>query len=164
PRLLRRSPLIDTWIGFERGSDGRMRLVFTWDSASAPSSARRLPPHTVVLKATRPDDTPIAESEVEAVRAAPEVGEPRDRLTFEVHAGRIQLDMTILAVDGSTLDTAARDIDVPAPRGTTPLILPVQIVRARTARDFRVIVGGAVTAPSPAREFSRTERLLIRAP
>jgi VWFA-related protein len=164
PRVLKRSPLIDTWIGFERGSDGRMRLVFTWDSATTPSATRRPPPHTVVLKATTPADTPIVESEVEAVRAAPEPGESRDRLAFEVPAGRIQIDLTILGADGSTLDTAARDIDVPAARGTTPVILPVQIVRARTARDFRMIVGGAVTAPSPAREFSRTERLLIRTP
>jgi len=163
-RMLRRSPLIDTWVGFERGGDGRMRLVFTWDSPSYTPATRRLPPHTVVFKATTVDDTPIMESEVEPVRAAPEPGESRDRLTFEVPTGRIQIDLKILAADGSTLDTAARDIEVPVARGKQPVILPVQIVRARTARDFRVIVSGAVTAPSPSREFSRTERLLIRAP
>ena len=163
-RMLKRSPLIDTWVGFERGTDGRMRLVFTWDSPSNVSATRRLPPHTVVFKATTTDDTPIAESEVEPVALRPSSATHTIGSPSKVPVGRIQIDLTILAVDGSILDTAARDIDVPGARGTQPVILPVQIVRARTARDFRVIVGGAVTAPSPAREFSRTERLLIRAP
>ena len=30
-RALKRSRLIDTWYGFERGDDGRLSLVFTWE-------------------------------------------------------------------------------------------------------------------------------------
>jgi len=39
-----------------------------------------------------------------------------------------------------------------------------QVLRARTARDYQQIKGDPGAVPLPAREFSRTDRLLIRVP
>jgi hypothetical protein len=72
--------------------------------------------------------------------------------------------MSVRAVDGSVIDTGAQDVDVPATRGAGPVLLQAQIVRARTARDFRTLSGQPDAAPSPSRTFSRSERLLVRAP
>ena len=163
-RALRRSPLIDTWVGFVRIDDGRTRLMFTWEPASGPASAARLVPEKVTLQATTKEGTSLFEQDVDAVRVPGEGERPRDLAAFEVPPGRVQLDLVIRAADGRVLDKAAQDVDVPAPRGTVPVILPVQIVRARTARDFRVITADPDSAPSPSNEFSRTERLLIRVP
>jgi hypothetical protein len=67
-------------------------------------------------------------------------------------------------MDGAVLDTSAIDVQVPAPRGDGPVLLQPQIVRARTARDFRVLSATADAPPTPSRVFSRTERLLVRVP
>jgi len=53
---------------------------------------------------------------------------------------------------------------VPAPRGTIPIVLQPQFVRTRTAREFRSLSADPTAAPTPARVFSRSERLLIRVP
>ena len=87
-----------------------------------------------------------------------------DRALFAVPTGRMQLDMSVRAADGSVLDTGAQDMEVPAIRGAGPVLLQPQMLRARTVRDFRTLVDQPDAAPSPARTFSRSERLLIRVP
>jgi VWFA-related protein len=163
-RALRRSPLIETWIGFVRNEDGRMRLMFTWEPNAVVPQAPRRAPSKVTIQATTKEGTTLFEQELDAVHVPGEGERMKDLAAFDVPGGRVQLDLVIRAADGTVLDKGAQDIDVPAPRGTVPIILPIQIVRARTARDFRVITANPDSAPSPSTEFSRTERLLIRVP
>jgi hypothetical protein len=117
----------------------------------------------VVLKATTPQGATLFEREVHAVAPPGQEG-AEDRALFPVPAGRMQLDMSVRAADGSVLDTGAQDVDVPTVRGPGPVLLQAQIVRARTARDFRALSDQPDAAPSPSRTFSRSERLLIRVP
>jgi VWFA-related protein len=161
PRTLRRSRLIDTWYGFERGDDGRLQFMFTWEPAAG--SSLRSPPRVVVLKASTPQGATLFEREVQAI-APPGQGRAEDRALFSVPAGRMQLDMSVRSADGSVLDTGAQDVDVPTVRGAGPVLLQAQIVRARTARDFRALSDQPEAAPSPSRTFSRSERLLVRVP
>ncbi len=72
--------------------------------------------------------------------------------------------MTLLNSRGQKLDVDARDIDVPATAAATPLILPPIIIGTRTAREFRDVAADANAAPDPARQFRRTDRLVIRVP
>jgi len=160
-RALRRSRLIDTWYGFERGDDGRLEFMFTWEPTSA-GTALRSQPRVVVLKASTPQGTPLFERELHAVAPPGQGGV--DRALFAVPTGRVQLDMSVRGADGSELDTGAQDVDVPAIRGAGPVLLQPQIVRARTVRDFRTLSDQPDAAPSPSRTFSRSERLLIRVP
>jgi VWFA-related protein len=160
-RTLRRSRLIDTWYGFERTSDGRLEFVFTWEPSTA-GAALKAQPHVVTLKASTTQGATLFEREVQAVALPGRGG--ADRALFAVTPGRMQLDMSVRAVDGSVIDTGAQDVDVPATRGAGPVLLQAQIVRARTARDFRTLAGQPDAAPSPSRTFSRSERLLVRAP
>jgi hypothetical protein len=76
----------------------------------------------------------------------------------------VQLDMTILGVAGEKLDVDARDLDVPAMKGTAPLLLPAILIATQSAREFREKAADANAAPDPSREFRRTERLVIRVP
>ena len=56
---------------------------------------------------------------------------------------------SVRGADGTVLDTGAQDVEVPAIRGAGPALLQPQIVRARTARDFRTLSNQPAAAPSP---------------
>ncbi len=167
-RALKRSPLIDSWFGLTVEPDGRRRVIFTWTPAPAPAAARSRPiarPDVVALKVTTPTGTVLFEGEVGPARPGNTSSLLRpDSAVFQTTPGRLQFDLTILQADGSKLDVAAQDFDVPNVRGATPVILPAQMFRASSAREFRDISADANAAPLPGREFRRTERLLLRVP
>jgi hypothetical protein len=87
-----------------------------------------------------------------------------DRAEFDAPAGRVQLEMTILGARGEKLDVDARDVEVPAMKGTAPLLLPAILIATQSAREFRDVTADADAAPDPSRQFRRTERLVIRVP
>jgi VWFA-related protein len=161
-RTLRRSRLVDTWYGFQPGEDGRLALLFTWEPTTLGSSLKARP-EVVLLKVSTPDGSTLLEHELQAVGRAGQQG-LADRSLVGVPAGRMQLDLSVRAGDGTVIDAAAQDIDVPAARGAGPVLLQPQLLRARTARDFRALASLADAAPSPSRTFRRSERLLIRVP
>src|SRR6185503_19388309 len=65
---------------------------------------------------------------------------------------------------GSVLDTDYRALSVPNMQVTRPTFATPQLVRTRTARQFAEASRDPDAAPSAARSFSRTERLLVRVP
>ena len=166
-RALKRSPFIDSWFGLTVEPDGRRRIIFTWTSCAAPASSRSRPvgrPDVVALKVTTPTGTVLFEGEVGPARPGNTSSLRPDSAVFQTMPGRLQFDLTILQADGSKLDVGAQDFDVPEVRGANPVILPPQMFRAASAREFRDISADANAAPLPGREFRRTERLLLRVP
>src|SRR5262249_24092206 len=87
-----------------------------------------------------------------------------ERAEFDAPAGRIELDLTIVGVDGTTIDVDTRDLDVPDSKAAAkgPILLPAAIVRARTARELREFVVNPEAPPTPERVFARGDHLLIR--
>ena len=159
-RLLHKSPLIDVWSGITRVDGGYGHITVTWEPG-----ARSAAPVRVAVKATTGEGKLLFEGFVSQVR----LGEPPnpanpDRAEFEAPSGRVQIDMTILGGRGEKLDVDARDLEVPAPRGDVPLILPPVIISARSAREFREVSLDANAAPDPAPHYRRTDRLVIRVP
>jgi VWFA-related protein len=158
-RLLRRSGFVNVWAGVTtlKGTDAH--IVVTWEPGRLSGDRRRAA--RVALKATKPDGTvlydgtlvPVHSGEVDAV----------DHAEFDAPAGQVQLDMTIVGSRGEKLDTDARDLTVPA-IGPGTLLLPPLMVGTRSAREFRDASDNADTPPEPQRDYSRTERLLIRVP
>jgi hypothetical protein len=85
------------------------------------------------------------------------------RLVFDAPPGKIELRMTVEAAgSGGTLDSEIRDITVPDFTAPQVALSTPRVYRARTAREFQALVADAAAVPQPGREFSRTERLLIR--
>jgi hypothetical protein len=164
-RALKRSPLIDSWFGLVAEPDGKRRVMFTWTPAVLAVPARRPAgrPDVVALKVTTPSGTVLYEGEVGPAHAGGSGLRP-NLAVFDTTPGRLQFDLTILQADGTKLDFGAQDYDVPAVRGATPVILPPQLFRAQSAREFRELSADANAAPLPAREFRRTEWLLLRVP
>ena len=159
-RALRRSSLIDAWVGVVPKGDGRTEMVITWEPRVRGVTA----PQVVAVKARTPSGTMLFDARVGQVGSPSSA--PSDNARFEVKTGRVEIDMTIYDAGGRTLDTDVRDFDVPDLRRQKagPVLLAPEVVRARTLRDFQSAVDNPDAAPSSVRTFARGDRLLIRVP
>jgi hypothetical protein len=72
--------------------------------------------------------------------------------------------MTIRGIDGKTLDSDYRAVQVPNLKVTRLTIASLQVTRTRSAREFADASDNPAAPPAAAREFSRAERLLLRVP
>ena len=166
-RALKRSPYIESWFGLTVEPDGQRRVIFTWIPAAGKQPARSKPnprPDVVALKVTTPAGALLFEGEVVSARSGTGSSVRPSSAVFQTTPGRLQFDLTILQADGTRLDVGAMDFDVPGVRGANPVILPPQVFRAQSAREFRDLIADVNAAPVPDREFRRTERLLLRVP
>jgi hypothetical protein len=138
-------------------------MLITWEPSRRGGSAARIA--TIRMTATTPEGSLLFSGDVGPTQPAGPVQPVRtDRASFAAPPGRVQLDMALVAEDGQVLDNEARDVDVPDLRTPAKVLVTTEILRARSAREFRALSGDRDAAPAPGREFSRTERLLIRVP
>jgi VWFA-related protein len=163
-RALKRSPLINSWIGMTLEPDGSRRIIFTWAPANVAAPNKPLARAEIVsVKVTTLAGAVVFEGDVTAARGASISGRT-DSATFVAPTGRLQFDFTISRADGTKLDVGAQDFDVPLVRPGNPVILPPQLFRATSAREFRDISVDPSAAPMPGREFRRTDHMLLRVP
>ena len=157
---------VRTWVGTERGSNGKTRVTLVWEPlAVPPGSVRREQAGRVSVLAARAGGELIyrgAAPEQAAAPAAAGASAPQ-RLTFEAPPGRLELRLTIQdASGGGTLDQEIKTLDVPDLTAAHAAISTPRVYRARTVREFQTLAADAAATPTASREFSRTERLLIR--
>src|SRR5262245_56808100 len=162
------SPLIRPWFGTSRGPNGTSRITFVWEPATRVPGERGAvvtkTPARLVFTAKTADGKVLFDGPVAATgpAAIDEPGAPSARAVFDVPPGRLKLRMSIQDVTSRVLDTDIRDLAVRDLKGDVVLGTP-EVMRARNAREFRTLdTDNAV--PVASREFSRTERLLIRFP
>jgi VWFA-related protein len=163
-RVLRRSPLIQSWSGLTRTADGQARVTLTWQPAAI-QPVRGATPKAALLAVTAktPKGAVLFDGSVPAV-GGPAREDSAAQARFDAPAGRIQIDMKVLDDKGVVLDTDSRDIEVPSLTGSHATILPPAVLRITTAREYRAALDDPTVPPLPAREFRRTERLLLRVP
>jgi len=157
------SPLIRPWFGESRGADGRTRIMFVWEPIErTPGDRSRVPEASrVSVRATLPDGTLAFEGVVEPTGPGLEVSDPNAaKAVFDAPAGRVRLQMSITGPNAKELDVDTRDLPV-RPIADLELATP-QVLRARTAAEYRALAANPDAAPVSSRVFSRTERLLIR--
>ncbi len=159
-RVLRRSARVDVWLGVRRDSEGRADMVVTWEARAGQTQA----PEKVAIKARTLSGNVLFDGITGPVGAT--TSTDRDSARFQVPPGRVELDMTVLDGDGNAVDTDARDFDVPdlLSGGPGPVLLPVEIVRTQTLREFQTASVKSDATPSSARTFTRANRLLVRVP
>ena len=163
-RVLRRSSLIYSWQGVTPVDAGRSRVTLTWEPAPArPGTQQPRRAATIVLKAATLDGTVLFDGAIAPATETLTIEIP-NRATFEAPGGQVLVDMRILDAKGVVLDTDSRDVTVPNPRKDRPTVFAPEVVRARSAREFREAVQRITTAPVAARDFRRTDRLLFRVP
>jgi hypothetical protein len=83
-------------------------------------------------------------------------------VTFNVAPGPLQLKLSVEGSAGQVLDSDFRDIVVPDYAKVDAALSEAAVFRARTQRDLQVYIADPKATPTAVREFSRTERLLIR--
>ena len=159
------STLIRPWFGWSRGDSGRTRVTFVWEPATrVPGDRGRLIASRLVLTALDKDGAVLFEGAVSPTGPATidELGNVPARAVFDAPAGRIRLRMTIQDAAAQAIDHDVRELSVRDLRGDVVIGTP-QVLRARNAREFRALDEPAAV-PVASREFSRTERLLLRVP
>jgi VWFA-related protein len=175
---------VRTWVGTERGENGKTRVTLIWEPLPPAPGVRREQPGRVALMAanatgdlvyrgTSPDAalasaapprTPNDAGAAAGVRApAAAAATAPQRIVFDTAPGKIELRMTVQeAGSGGTLDQEIRTIDVPDLTSPQAALSTPRVHRARTAREVQTLAADASAVPVATREFSRTERLLIK--
>lgn len=159
------SPLIRPWFGLSRGEMGKTRVTFVWEAAT------RVPGDRIARAPSRVVLTALATGEAEAVifegtvlptgATAIEEGGAAARAVFDAPPGTVRLRMKIEDEAAQVMDSDVRDLVVRDWLAAVAIGTP-EVLRARSAREFRSLDADPDAAPVVSREFSRTERLLVR--
>ncbi len=157
------SLLIRPWFGMSRGDAGRTRVTFVWEPAArVPGDRVRRAVSTLVFQARSSDGTVLFDGPVAPTGPAAIDERPATpiRVVFDMPPGRLRVRMSIQDVASSVIDQDVRELSVRDLTGEVA-VGSLEVLRARNAREFRALDAGTA-APVASREFSRTERLLIR--
>ena len=158
-----RSRVVRTWIGTERGANGKTRVIFVWEPApkmagdSARSSAA---PARVSVTAVAPDGSPYFRGRVPGT-PSPTMSTPA-RVVFEVQPGKMQLRLSVEGESSEVIDSEVRELDIPDLSAAQIALGTPEVFRARTVREIQQLKADAQAVPTTGREFSRTDRLFIR--
>lgn len=170
----RQGRYIREWIGTERGDAGRTRVTFVWDPVPPVpglESGRRLGVRIEASRGPRvvfsgtvgdlptPGEAAAAQAGETATLAAATVPA---RVSFDAEPGPLQVRVTVVGERGETLDREVRDVAVPDLTGGSVALSTPAVFRTGNAREYRALMEGAAPVPTPAREFRRTERLVVR--
>jgi VWFA-related protein len=168
-----RSKVVRTWIGTERGENGKTRVTFLWEPAprlpgvtTARSAAVEVPAR-VSVTAVAPDGSPYFRGRVPDASAAPapsvspSAASP-SRVSFEVRPGPMQLRIAVESANAELIDSEVREIAVPDLTAPQTALGTPAVFRARTVREARQLKADPRAMPTAGREFSRTDRVFLR--
>lgn len=164
-----RERVVRTWLGTERGDNGKTRMTFVWEPA--PHVAGELPaggdqPAAVQVMAVTEDGNPIFRGRAPAAPSAgsaPSTASPAGgQVSFEVPPGKVELRFTVQGAAANTLDTETREVAVPDLTAPQTTLSTPEVFRARTPHDMQQIKAGPAAVPAVGRDFVRTDRLLVR--
>jgi VWFA-related protein len=160
----RSSPLIRSWFGMTRSDSGATRVNFVWEPAPRVPGDRvnRFAPAQIALSVTTLDGAPVFDGVV-LPSNAPSDARGQMRASFDIPSEHLLVQMAIKDAAARVLDHDVRDLVVLGFR--TPVALgTAEVLRARTAREARTLAADPDAVPVAARQFSRTDRLLVRVP
>ena len=165
-----RMRVVRTWIGAERGEDGKTRVTFVWEPNRPVGGARDSgQPARVSVTAVGTDGSPYFRGRVPSTlpsgaAATPSAAAASARVTFEAPPGPLQLRLSVEGADAEVLDSENRELTVPDLTAAGVVFGTPAIYRGRTVRDVQQIRASPDRAPTAIREFQRTDRLLVRTP
>lgn len=167
-----RARVIREWVGTSRGENGNTKVTFVWEPVpKAPGDRAGEEPARVSLTAVGADGAPYFRGRVPAVAPTTPSSDspsssprPPSRVTFEAKPGKMELRVSVEGSAAQVLDSEIRNVTVPDLTSAQTTFGTPMVFRARTVREFQQLKADADATPIAAREFSRTDRLLIRAP
>jgi VWFA-related protein len=149
---------IRTWIGSNKGDNGKAKLTILWEPLPPTPGVKRDEPRRVTVLATSASGDIIYRGRVPTELAAPGNG---GMVRFDVPPGNLDLRLTIEGDGTGTLDVEDRKVEVPDFSAPDVMISTPRVWVGRNARDFAAITSGTPPPPVATREFRRTDRLLI---
>ena len=158
----KRNEYINSWVGLSRGANGKTKVTFVWEPAAA-TRGRIETPAQVQLTVIGENGAPYFRGSVPGDVASNPIVRGPQRLTFEVPPGRVQVKYAIRDATESTLDTDVREFTIPDLAAPEVGLSTPSVYRARTAPEAQTILNDPNAVPVVAREFRRTERLIVRA-
>ena len=150
---------IRTWIGNDKGDDGRTKVTVLWEPLPPTPGVNRDEPRRVTVLATSPSGDIVYRGRVPTELAVSGKG---GLVSFNAPPGKLDVRLTIEGDGTGTLDVEDRDLMVPDLSAPEIILTTPRVWVARTAREFAVLTSDAPPPPVVTREFRRTERLLIR--
>ena len=148
-----------TWIGAARGPEGKTSVTLAWEAAPGSGAGADDAINRLALTATSQQGDEIYTGAAPRDTTAPR---PSGQVTFAAGPGPLRVRVSAENAAGRRLDTEDLTFDVPDFTATGPIIATPQVFRGRTARDIQQIRAAAAPIPAAMRQFSRTERLLVR--
>jgi VWFA-related protein len=140
---------VDLWIGTRVGPAGQPQVTLAWSPRGDDQS----------------NDAEVASATAVARGAGGLAFEgeiDRRGQTFDVPPGQLQITFAARDEAGDVLDRHERIIQVPDPAGGGLWISSPVVIRTRTPGELRTARTDPATPPAAEREFSRSDRLLIR--
>jgi VWFA-related protein len=173
-----RNQIIRTWIGTSRGENGKTKVTFVWEPvAHTAADGQRDQPSRVSLMAVGANGTSYFRGRIPDTAAASNgngapaatgsgSAAPRapSRVVFEAPPGKMELRVSVEGTSSQVLDTEMREVTVPDLTAPNAALGTPAVYRARTPRELQQLKADADAPPVALREFSRTDRLLVRVP
>ena len=146
--------LVHSWVGLSRGAEGKTRVTYVWEPVADSADQRGEAAGAVSLLAASVDGDLLFRGTSASSESV---------VAFEVPPGAIELRIAVESASGGVLDRDTQEIVVPdLSARDAPLMSTPRVYRARTAREIRTLATDADARPRVGRDFSRTERALIR--
>lgn len=142
--------VVRSWVGMSRGEGGKTRVTFVWEPVAAMPGLKREPAGRVSLLVANETGDVVYRGKV-----APTA-------SFDAPPGKLEIRMSVEGEAGGVLDNEQRNMTVPDFSAPASLMSTARVFRARTPRDAQALAKDAAAVPMVAREFSRTERVIIR--
>jgi VWFA-related protein len=170
-----KAAVVRTWLGTSRGENGKTKVTFVWEPivrSPGDRTAAGEEPARVSLTAVAPDGSPVYRGKIESAFApatnggatASQATKGPGRVSFEATPGKIQLRISVEGATAGVLDTEIREVDVPDLTRAQTVFGTPELFRARTLPEFQKLKADANAIPMAIREFSRTDRLIVRIP
>ncbi len=150
---------LNLWVGARRGPNEKALVTLVWEAGATPGE-----PADAIDKVTVTAHAISGEALLSNAAVARDAARPRPggSVTFEAPAGAVQVRAIAENGRGHRLDTEEMSYDVPDFTTPGPTLSAPMLYRARTAREIQDLRAVPDAPPTTSRQFSRTERLLLR--
>jgi hypothetical protein len=160
-----RARIVRTWVGTDKGQNGKTRVTFVWEPTPRTPGEQARPsdqPARVTLLAATEDGAPVFRGRVPDTMPAGNSSPQASRVTFDAPPGKLSLRVAVEGTGAETLDSEVRELSIPDLTTPQTTFGTPQVFRVRNARDAQLVKSDAAAVPTTAREFNRTERVIVK--
>jgi VWFA-related protein len=170
------------WVGTSRGENGQTRVSFSWEPIAPPpgSTVQSPPAASIALTANAADGRQLYKGRVPEDGAAPVAPAPSSPIVavpspstapapgtggavhFDAPPGQVQLKIVVEGTRGQVVDSVSRELTLPDFSRVQVALATARVFRGRTVRELNAIKADPNAVPTADRDFSRTDRLLVR--